>query len=420
MNDIDIKVPMKRAEFESMVSPIVSRLLLTVQAALDEAKLTADKLTTVEIVGGATRLGPLQKGLSDYLKKDVSKSLNPEEGVAKGCALQCAMLTPYFKVKEVSINDIQNYPVQVMWKGIGQDPQSVPKDDIVDILAKGDPLPSKIKLLSFTRSEPFEVVAEYKVDQCKQSSLDGKAPVFGLDPNVTKVVARAVVPSLGNATLPAQFQVKVKLNQNGFVQFDGVQLIETIEEMDSAPTTPATTTPATTTTTTTPASNEGKTESTPTEAQPMDTTAPTTTTENNATVQEPAKKKKIRRTDVSFTESSFSLTTKSLQNLTEEELKLQSEDRLLIETAEKKCALESLIYDLRDKLKDKHFASFGNPQDIQKVEKIMDVTLSWLYDEGAEATKSVYQGKIDEIRAIGDPIMQRRSESDEDTLLSIA
>ncbi len=59
-----------------------------VKQALEAAGLTADKLHAVEIVGGATRLIAVQNKLAEFLKKEISKTLNFEEAVARGCALQ--------------------------------------------------------------------------------------------------------------------------------------------------------------------------------------------------------------------------------------------------------------------------------------------------------------------------------------------
>ena len=49
-------------------------------------------------------------------EKEVSTTLNADEAVARGCALQCAMLSPTFRVREFVVNDATPYPVVLTWK----------------------------------------------------------------------------------------------------------------------------------------------------------------------------------------------------------------------------------------------------------------------------------------------------------------
>ena len=48
--------------------------------------------------------------------KEFSLTLNADEAVARGCALQCAMLSPTFRVREFAVNDVTPYPITLTWK----------------------------------------------------------------------------------------------------------------------------------------------------------------------------------------------------------------------------------------------------------------------------------------------------------------
>lgn len=48
--------------------------------------------------------------------KEVSTTLNADEAVARGCALQSAMLSPTFRVREFTVNDVAPYPIILTWK----------------------------------------------------------------------------------------------------------------------------------------------------------------------------------------------------------------------------------------------------------------------------------------------------------------
>jgi len=124
------------------------------------------------------------------------------------------------------------------------------------------------------------------------------------------------------------------------------------------------------------------------------------------------KKKKVRRTDLTFTEQvNFALSTKDLQALTEEEAKMVASDRLAIETAEKKNAVESYIYDMRNKISGP-LASFATEQTIATFNSMLEEAENWLYGEGEDVTKSVYVSKLNQLMAIGDPIVKRKYEYD--------
>lgn len=112
MNDTDVKGEIERPEFEEMCKKdMVPRIRLVLQEALDKAGLSAADLTATEIVGGATRIPMVQQELAAFFGKEVSKTCDSDESVARGCALQCAMLSPAFRVREFDVHDITPYAV---------------------------------------------------------------------------------------------------------------------------------------------------------------------------------------------------------------------------------------------------------------------------------------------------------------------
>lgn len=122
MNDVDVKGKMKKEEYFEMCQPLLNRLDPLIKQALEDAGLTADKIFSLEIVGSATRFKPVQTKLAELIgKPEVSNTLNCEESVCRGCALQCAMLSPAFRVREFAVTDVSPYPIKVSWKDLGPD-----------------------------------------------------------------------------------------------------------------------------------------------------------------------------------------------------------------------------------------------------------------------------------------------------------
>jgi molecular chaperone DnaK (HSP70) len=53
--------------------------------------------------------------LQEFFGREISKTCDGDESVARGCALQCAMLSPAFRVKEFEVHDLSPYPIDFAW-----------------------------------------------------------------------------------------------------------------------------------------------------------------------------------------------------------------------------------------------------------------------------------------------------------------
>lgn len=78
--------------------------------------LNLGDIYAVELIGGATRIPAIKEIIGNTFKRELSTTLNLDEAVSRGCALQCAMLSPTFKVRDFSVADIQPYPIQLKWQ----------------------------------------------------------------------------------------------------------------------------------------------------------------------------------------------------------------------------------------------------------------------------------------------------------------
>lgn len=87
-----------RAAMEEMGAHLLKRVEQTLQQCLSDSNLKLDDIASVEVVGGSTRIPAIKHIIEKVFKKVPSTTLNQDEAVARGCALQCAMLSPAFKV----------------------------------------------------------------------------------------------------------------------------------------------------------------------------------------------------------------------------------------------------------------------------------------------------------------------------------
>lgn len=166
MNDVDVSGMMKRDELEELVKPLLDRATVPLEQALADAKLKPEDIDAVEMVGGCTRVPSLKERISKFFGKPLSYTLNQDEAVARGCAFSCAILSPVFRVRDFSIHDIVNYPIEFNWE---QSPDIPDEDTSLTVFNKGNVMPST-KILTFYRKQPFDLEAKY----AKPETLPGK------------------------------------------------------------------------------------------------------------------------------------------------------------------------------------------------------------------------------------------------------
>lgn len=83
---------LNRARFEEMVQDLISRAIAPCAVALKDAGISKSDVSEVILVGGTTRIPAMQKAVKDFFGKDPNKSVNPDEAVALGAAVQAGVL----------------------------------------------------------------------------------------------------------------------------------------------------------------------------------------------------------------------------------------------------------------------------------------------------------------------------------------
>ncbi|ARF08723.1 Hsp70 protein [Catovirus CTV1] len=97
---IDCNVQITRAKFEQLCIDIFKKTLEPVKQVLKDAKLDKTQVDDIVLVGGSSRIPKIQELLKDYFRKELCKSVNPDEAVAYGAAIQGAVLTTSKEEKE--------------------------------------------------------------------------------------------------------------------------------------------------------------------------------------------------------------------------------------------------------------------------------------------------------------------------------
>lgn len=368
----DISANITRDVYAELIKDVIAQVPNALEAVLTRAGLTAADLHAVELVGSASRTTLFQQAIAAHLKRDTSTTLNAEEACAKGCALQCAILSPHFRAREYSVVDVVDHPVVCTWQTINDAADTTQRRVVIFDRASSFPA---AKNVNFHRAEckPFEVKVHY--------DTTGDHAVQGCVQPLLATITVDKIPKPQDSN-DADIRIKIRKNVNGLIETVDCELVEKYEEAEAAMDVDAAKTEAA-------APAEG-------EAAPA--------------AAEPAKKKKVRYTAVPYSvkvENGQSAAV--LADWVKAETKIDEESRLAVAIANAKNAVETYVYDARDKIYGQ-WAPYISESEAAAFGELLDQTGDWLYGEGEDQTKAVYEQKLLSLKALGDPLEFRMSE----------
>nr|XP_008102922.1 PREDICTED: heat shock 70 kDa protein 4 isoform X2 [Anolis carolinensis] len=404
MNDIDVSGTMNRSKFLEMCEDLLARVEPPLRSVLEQAKLKKEDIYSVEIVGGTTRIPAVKERVSKFFGKEVSTTLNADEAVARGCALQCAILSPAFKVREFSITDLVPYPISLKWNSPAEEGISD-----CEVFPKNHAAPFS-KVLTFYRREPFTLEAYY--------SCPKELPYP--NPAIAQFLIQKVIPQADGSS--SKVKVKVRVNIHGIFSVSSASLVEVHKSEENEE--PMETDQH--------AKEEEKMQVDQEEQQKTEENQQQAPAENKTETEEmetsqagskekktdqppQAKKAKVKTTTVDLPiENQFVWQIgKDLLNLfIENEGKMIMQDKLEKERNDAKNAVEEYVYEMRDKLC-AVYEKFVSEEDRNSFTLKLEDTENWLYEEGEDQSKQVYIDKLAELKAVGNPIQVRFQESEE-------
>ena len=211
MDDVDVSAEINRATFEEMIAPLMSRFSAPIQEALKMAGLEAHQIDAIELVGGGTRIPAIKNCLMTIFGKELSTTLNQDEAVARGCALQCALHSPVFKVRSFALQDCTSTGVKFCWDALPE----LPDDREYEVFPRGQHTPST-KMLSFKRPLPFALSAVYS----------GSGAVIG-----QYMIGEGQAGDIG---ADCTIKVKTRVNPSGLYSVESAQIVTKSSDESSA------------------------------------------------------------------------------------------------------------------------------------------------------------------------------------------
>ncbi|XP_017564059.2 heat shock protein 105 kDa isoform X2 [Pygocentrus nattereri] len=419
MDDKDVSGKMNRAKFEELCADLIERVTVPLVAALEQAQVQLQDINAVEIVGGATRIPAVKAQISKFFRRDVSTTLNADEAVARGCALQCAMLSPAFKVRDFCITDVIPFPISLSWSSEADEAKSCH-----EIFGKNHPSPSS-KVITFHRNKPFVLEAFYS----DPGSLPFPEAKIVICPYYSSGEYKVQNVQAQDNAEKSKVKVKVQVNASGIMDVTSATMVmrvsaadadgdlgeNTIEEVSTQDGLDE-------------ADGQDKTQEsndhTPLdrENQPTALCPPMEKAQNLShslangefSGQPPNAKKakmKVKHVGLPIEEKiTLQLPKDHLNTLIELEGQMIQQDQQEKERNNAKNAVEENVYFYRHKLEGP-YQTFLSTNEQQKFFELLNLTETWLYEEGADQDKQTYLHKLAEIHKLGMPVKDRYQES---------
>ncbi|XP_030634020.1 heat shock protein 105 kDa [Chanos chanos] len=410
MDDKDVSGKINRTKFEELCADLIERVTVPLVAALEQAQVQLQDISTVEIVGGATRIPAVKAQISKFFKREISTTLNADEAVARGCALQCAMLSPAFKVRDFSILDAIPFPISLSWTAESDETKSVH-----EIFGKNYLFPSS-KMITFYRSKPFALEVFY-TDPASLPFPEAK---------IGEYTVQNVRPQETGER--SKVKVKMQVDASGIVSVTSATLLQKVTAEDPE-TSPEKTSQEENCHQDVSADLEDQDKETncqlsldkdahptaqcfPMEKEQSLTQATSLNEELNSQPPHAMKAKmKVRHVGLPIEEKRmFQLGKDQLDGYITQESKMVQQDLQEKERNNAKNAVEENVYYFRHKLEGP-YQKFLSVEDQRKFFELLSLTEDWLYNEGADQDKQTYLDRLAEIHKLGMPVKDRYQES---------
>lgn len=177
---IDFYTSITRARFEELCQDLFRSTMEPVERVLRDAKIDKSSVHEIVLVGGSTRIPRIQKLVSDFFNgKEPNKSINPDEAVAYGAAVQAAILSGDTSSK--STNDILLLDVAPLSLGI-----ETAGGVMTPLIKRNTTIPTKKSetFSTFSDNQPGVLIQVYEGERArtKDNNLLGKFELSGIPP----------------------------------------------------------------------------------------------------------------------------------------------------------------------------------------------------------------------------------------------
>lgn len=157
-----LNMKLTRSKFDTMTEHLVKKILAPCQMVLDDTGLSKGDIDEIILVGGSTRIPAVQKAVEDFFGKKANKSVNPDEVVAQGAAIQASIISG--DTTDILLLDVT--PLSLSLETLG--------GVATKIVEKNTTIPCQRKQVFSTASDNQNAVSIHVVQGERQMAVDNK------------------------------------------------------------------------------------------------------------------------------------------------------------------------------------------------------------------------------------------------------
>lgn len=117
MEDKDVSGFMQRSQFEELAEPLFEKIRSLLRRLIEQSGLKIEDISEVELIGGSARIPMIKQIVAHFFNNEPKTTMNMDEAVARGAGMQCAIISPSFKVKEFHIRDVNLFDIKLRYNG---------------------------------------------------------------------------------------------------------------------------------------------------------------------------------------------------------------------------------------------------------------------------------------------------------------
>ena len=191
---VHLEVNLTRAKLEQLTSDLIEKTMAPVKQCLKDAGLEVSKIDQIILVGGQTRMTKIQETVKEFFKKEPNKSVNPDEVVAVGAAIQAAVISG--EVKDVLLLDVTPLTLGIETMGSVMTP----------LIERNTTVPVK-------KSQIFSTAADNQT-QVEIHVLQGERPMASDNKSLGRFVLDGIPPAPRGVP---QIEVSFDIDANGIL-----------------------------------------------------------------------------------------------------------------------------------------------------------------------------------------------------------
>ena len=429
--EYDFRGRVTQKDFDAMFDWMRAKISPPIQEALRQAKLTPADIDSVQLLGGSTRVGLVRKEIAKAMGTPMDKqnyglscTLNPDECVARGAALQCAIMSPLLRVRPYFIKSCISHPIRIKW--LQPSPSGdAPRPQNINLFKAGDSFPAW-KRVTFKRNDSFVINAEYSGKQ--NTGLVGSFEVSGHEDmkemEVPKIKVNIAYNADGIFNIQSAHFMKEKppepepepepAKPEEGAAADGSKKAEKPSETDAGKKDEEAT--------------KGEAKASANEDTKPDADSKADASKDDKGKEEKPKEEKKKEEEKpeekkppkpKFIQVALGIKSKingalskaKIDAYRNREAELSQEERIARERDERRNDLETYVYDIRDKIESYDYETYMLSDAREAYVATLEETEEWLYtDEGNESNKKVYIDKLANLRSIGDRVLTLKRE----------